>query len=102
MGFIKTCLSTPKRRIATMAVLVKASVARKLIERCGRAGLRLPGALHRVDARAHFAASVEAVEPPELVTRVDAAHRAAALQYEKARRPARRAGAPPVRLRLGR
>lgn len=48
-------------RDATMAVLVKASVARKLIERCGRAGLRLPGALHRVDARAHFAASVEAV-----------------------------------------
>ncbi len=48
------------------------------------------------------AASVEAVEPPELVTRVAAAHRAAALRYEKTRRPARRAGVPAVRARVGR
>ena len=49
-------------RDATLAVLCKAAVARKVIETAARRGPSLaPGGLWRIDARAHFDAAVDAV-----------------------------------------
>ncbi len=49
-------------RDATLAVLCKAAVARKVIETATRRGQTLaPGGLWRIDARAHFDAAVDAV-----------------------------------------
>ncbi|HEX2677574.1 MAG TPA: class I SAM-dependent methyltransferase, partial [Polyangiales bacterium] len=50
------------RRDATLAMLCKASVARKLIVHATTNGLQLtPGGLWRIDSRAHFQAAVDAV-----------------------------------------
>jgi hypothetical protein len=55
-------------REATIAVLVKSSVIRRLVERCAVRGPSAAGAVYRFDARAHFDASVDAallvVSPP--------------------------------------
>jgi hypothetical protein len=49
-------------RDATLAVLCKSAVARKVIETASRRGLGLaPGGLWRIDAREHFDAAVDAV-----------------------------------------
>lgn len=49
-------------RDATLAVLCKSAVARKVIETAARRGLALwPGGLWRIDAREHFGAAVDAV-----------------------------------------
>ena len=49
-------------REATLAVLCKSAVARKVIETAARLGLdALPGGLWRIDAREHFDAAVDAV-----------------------------------------
>ncbi|MBS2016301.1 MAG: SAM-dependent DNA methyltransferase [Deltaproteobacteria bacterium] len=49
-------------RDATLAVLCKTAVARRVIEHAAARGWSLsPGALHRIDAHRHFRASVDAV-----------------------------------------
>ena len=45
----------------TLAMLCKTAVARRLLERCAGSEWELSGAVHAVDARAHFAATVAAV-----------------------------------------
>jgi hypothetical protein len=45
----------------TLAMLCKTAVARRLLEQCAGSEWELSGAMHAVDARAHFAATVAAV-----------------------------------------
>jgi len=55
-------LEALRGRDATLAVLCKAAVARKVIASAGRRGLDLaPGGLWRIDAQTHFDAAVDAV-----------------------------------------
>jgi len=55
-------LEALRGRDATLAVLCKAAVARKVIETAARRDLPLaPGGLWRIDARSHFDAAVDAV-----------------------------------------
>ena len=59
---IMRLLAALRGRDATLAILCKAAVARKVIERAARQGLPLaPGGLWRIDARLHFDAAVDAV-----------------------------------------
>jgi hypothetical protein len=54
-------LAVTRGRRFTLAMLCKAAVARRLLERCAGSEWELAGAVHAVDARAHFAATVAAV-----------------------------------------
>jgi hypothetical protein len=54
-------LEVVRGRRFTLAMLCKAAVARRLLEQCAGSEWELAGAVHAVDARAHFAATVAAV-----------------------------------------
>ncbi|HSU41774.1 MAG TPA: class I SAM-dependent methyltransferase, partial [Polyangiaceae bacterium] len=54
-------LDVTRGRRFTLAMLCKAAVARRLLERCAGSAWELSGAVHAIDARAHFAATVAAV-----------------------------------------
>jgi hypothetical protein len=54
-------LEVARGRRFTLAMLCKTAVARRLLAKCARAEWELSGAVHAVDARAHFAAAVAAV-----------------------------------------
>lgn len=54
-------LEAAQARRFTLAMLCKGAVARRLMEYSASRGWRLTGSLHRVDARLHFGAAVDAV-----------------------------------------
>ena len=54
-------LDATRGRRFTLGMLCKTAVARRLLERCAGSEWELSGAVHAVDARAHFAATVAAV-----------------------------------------
>jgi hypothetical protein len=58
---IRRLVAAARGRRFTLAMLCKASVARRLIERAAVEGWKLEGSVRAVDAHAHFSAAVSAV-----------------------------------------
>ncbi len=58
---IRRLVEAARGRRFTLAMLCKASVSRRLLERAAAEGWAVTGSVHAVDARLHFAAAVSAV-----------------------------------------